>query len=100
MGKRARELHDDSPISGGHFITRLARSYFLLTREITRSMVRYYTRVMSLQMLESLRVIMRVDDVILRIRSDDAVPEESAATPKLQRRGTCRPAPRGAQQGP
>ena len=96
LGRRARGLRGDSPICGGHFITRLARSYQLMTREITRSMVFHDMRPMSLQLLESMRVLERGGDGVLRDRAD----YEGAAEPQPRRVQRRRPAPRGAQQGP
>lgn len=48
MGRRAKGLQEDSLICGGQFITRLDRSYFLLTRDIMRSMVLYEARLTCL----------------------------------------------------
>lgn len=58
LARKAREARDDSLICGGHFITRLARSYSLLTREITRRMIRYEMQMMSQKLLEMMRVIL------------------------------------------
>lgn len=33
MGQKARGINDDSPIRGGHFITRFSRPYLLLMRD-------------------------------------------------------------------
>lgn len=98
LSRRARGLREDSPICGGHFITRLARSYQLLTREITRSMVFHDMRPMSLRLLESMRVLERGEDGVLRVQPDDVAVEEGAVEPQPRRAQRRRPAPRGAQQ--
>ena len=64
---------------------RLARSYQLLTHEITRSMVFHDMRPMSLQLLESMRVLERGEDGVLRVRPDDVADEEGAVVPQPRR---------------
>lgn len=100
MGRRVRGLHEDNPICGGNFATQLARSYLLLTRKIARSLVRYDVSMMSLQISDSVRVIVHGDDGIVWIRPVDMAPEEVATTPEPQRQRRREPANQGAQHGP
>ncbi|XP_023756266.1 uncharacterized protein LOC111904775 [Lactuca sativa] len=74
MARKASGRRED-PICGGHFVTQLAASYSLLTRDTTRAMIRYDMRVMGVQKLESMRVIARGGDGIFRIVPDDEAPE-------------------------
>ena len=63
-------------------------------------MVFHDMRPMSLQLLESMCVLERGGDGVLRVRADDVADKEGAAEPQprwVQRR---RPVPRGAHQGP
>ena len=64
---------------------RLAQSYQLLTRDVTRYMVFYDVRPISLQLLESMRVLVRGTNGILQIRLDDVVVEEGEAEPFPER---------------
>ena len=63
-------------------------------------MVFHDMRPMSLQLLESMRVLERGGDGVLRVRPDDVADEEGAVEPQPRRVQRRRPAPRGAQQGP
>ena len=65
-----------------------------------RSMVFYDSTSMSLQLLELMRVLVRGEDGILRIRLDDVAEEEGTVEPEPQRVQRRRPALRGAHQGP
>lgn len=96
MGRRVRGIREDSPICDGYFVTHLARSYLLLSRDITRSMVFYDARSMILQLLESMRVLERGEDSILWIRPDDVADEEGVSEPEHESRGWHIPALRGA----
>ena len=85
MARKAKRLLEDSPFCGGHFITHLARSYLLLTRDIIGSMVLYDERPMILQLLDSMRILLHRKDGILSTRPDDEVPEEDAVEPGPKR---------------
>lgn len=91
LARKATGTRQQSPICGGHFITRLALSYGILTREVTRQLLRMESKLMGLFYLETMRVIRRSDingsATILDIdAADDEEEIEKAPEQRRQRR--------------
>jgi len=94
LARKAGGTRTASPISEGHFVTKLAESYFITTPQILRTLSGYDTRTIGLRELEAQRVL--VDGVI---PPDDPVhiAQEGAPLPAPERRRRRAAAP---QAGP
>lgn len=60
MGKKAAGSRQGSPITGGHLVTRLARSYGILSHEFVRNLTRFPNNELSSQVLEVMWVVVNV----------------------------------------
>ena len=60
MGKKATNSRPGSPITGGHLVTLLTRSYGILTPNFIRNLMRFQDIDLTIQVLGVMRVVVNV----------------------------------------
>ena len=60
MGKKAANSRPGSPITGGHLVTRLARSYQILTHDFVRNLTRFPDTDLTIQVLGVMRAVVNI----------------------------------------